>query len=227
VHAITQDGWVDGAQLVFEAKKRTGDYHGQMNWSNFSKWFRDQLLSSIPPKSLIILDNASYHNVYVDDLFPNKSSKKDQLRCWLTRNGYPWREDMLKSELLELCARLAPVPEYQLDQLAAEHGMSILRTPPYHPELQPIEICWAVVKNCMADGCDFTMAGLRKRLPLAFSKVTPHTCREIIAKVVEQENRYWVEDERLDEVYSANAEEEYAGQSLYEKRASESYLAEA
>jgi hypothetical protein len=63
------------------------------------------------------------------------------------------------------------------------------------------------------------MAGLRKRLPLAFSKVTPGTCREIIAKVVEQENRYWSGDERLDEVYSANAEEEYAGQSLYEKRA--------
>src|SRR5437870_11953191 len=38
VHAITTDGWVEGAQLVFQAKQRTGDYHGQMNFENFQKW---------------------------------------------------------------------------------------------------------------------------------------------------------------------------------------------
>jgi transposase len=226
VHAITKDGWIDGARLVFEAKKRTGDYHGQMNWGNFSKWFSTRLLPNIPPKSLIILDNARYHNVYADDIFPNKSSTKEQLRLWLTRNGYPWREDMLKSELLELCSRLAPVPEYQLDLLAAEHEMSILRTPPYHPELQPIETCWAVVKNYMAEKCDFTMTGMRARLPEAFAKVTPHTCREIIAKVIEQENKYWSEDEELDEVYAVNAKEEYAGQCLSEEREAGHYLEE-
>lgn len=226
VHAVTKDGWVEEAQLVFEAKKRTGDYHGQMNWDNFSKWFKGQLLPNIPPKSLIILDNARYHNVYSDNFFPNKSSSKEQLRRWLTRNSYPWQEDMLKSELMELCARFAPVPEYQLDILATEHEMSILRTPPYHPELQPIETCWAVVKNYMADNCDFTMKGLRERLPEAFEKVTPRTCQEIIAKVIEQEDNYWTEDEKLDEVYAANAEEEYTGQSLYEELGAESYLEE-
>jgi transposase len=226
VHAITKDGWVEGAQLLFEAKKRTGDYHGQMNWDNFSKWFKGQLLPNIPPKSLIILDNARYHNVYADNFFPSKSSSKEQLRQWLTHNSYPWREDMLKSELMELCTRFAPAPEYQLDILAAEHEMSILRTPPYHPELQPIETCWAVVKNYMADNCDFTMKGLRERLPEGFTKVTPHTCQGIIAKVIEQEENYWTEDEKLDEVYATNAEEEHAGQCLYEELGAESYLEE-
>jgi transposase len=226
VHAITKDGWVEGAQLVFEAKKRTGDYHGQMNWDNFSKWFKEQLLPNIPPKSLIILDNARYHNVYSDNLFPSKNSSKEQLRQWLTRNAYPWREDMLKSELMELCTRFAPIPEYKLDILAAKYEMSILRTPPYHPELQPIETCWAVVKNYMADNCDFTMKGLRERLPEGFKKVTTHTCQEIIAKVIEEEEKYWTEDEKLDEVYAANAEEEYTAQSLYEELGAASYLEE-
>ncbi len=31
VHAITAAGWIDGAALVFVAKRKTGDYHGQMN----------------------------------------------------------------------------------------------------------------------------------------------------------------------------------------------------
>ena len=226
VHAVTKDGWVEGAQLVFEAKKRTGDYHGQMNWDNFSKWFKGQLLPNIPPASLIILDNARYHNVYLDNFVPNKSSSKEQLRRWLTRNSYPWRDDMLKSELIELCIRFAPAPEYQLDALAAAHEMSILRTPPYHPELQPIETCWAVVKNYMADNCDFTMKGLHKRLPEGFAKVTVRTCQEIIAKVIEQEDEYWSEDEKLDDVYAAHADEEYKEKSLNEELGAESYLEE-
>jgi transposase len=226
VHAITKDGWIDGAQLIFEAKKRTGDYHGQMNWENFSKWFLLQLLPNIEPESIVILDNAKYHNVLAESPFPNRCNTKEQLRSWLSRNAYPWREDMLKSELLELCARLAPAPEYRLDQLAAEHNVSILRIPPYHPELQPIETCWAVVKNHMADNCDFSLSGLRKRLPEAFSKVTPDTIREIITKVVGQENKYWSEDEKLDEEYSANAEEEYAGRKFSEEEGLMHYLEE-
>ncbi|MCK5702158.1 MAG: transposase, partial [Cyclobacteriaceae bacterium] len=195
----------------------------QMNWENFSKWFKTQLLPNIPPESIVILDNAKYHNV-LEDVIPNKSSKKEQLRHWLTYNGYPWREDMLKSELLELCTRLAPTPEYKLDRLAAEHGISILRTPPYHPELQPIETCWAVVKNDMADNCDFTMVGLRNRLPEAFSKVTSDTCKEIISKVFDQEEKYWSEDETLDEIYSKNAGEEYIGGHTFESQGEEFYL---
>ena len=226
VHAITKDGLIDGAELVFEAKKRTGDYHGQMNWENFSKWFRTQLLAHIPKNSIVILDNARYHNVLVEDFFPNQSTTKEQLRCWLTQNNYPWRDDMLKSELLGLCIRLAPVPEFRLDKLALEHDISILRTPPYHPELQPIENCWGVVKNYMADHCDFTMAGLYNRLPDAFSKITSKTCRKIIAKVVEQENKYWHEDELLDEQYTANDEEEFKGRRLFEEEGLEHYIEE-
>lgn len=146
-HAITKDGWVDGARLVFEAKKRSGDSNGQMNWGNFSRWFEFQVLPNIPAESIVILDNAKYHNVLAENSFPNNGYSKEHLRLWLTRNGYPWREDMLSSELLELCTRLAPVPEYRLDKLAAAHGILILRTPPYHPELQPIETCWAIVKT--------------------------------------------------------------------------------
>jgi transposase len=195
-HAITAQGWVSGASLVFEAKKRSGDYHGQMNWDNFSVWFREQLLPNIPPRSLIVLDNAAYHNVMENKLCPGGS--KEQLRAWLDRNNLPWGHDMLKSELLGICAKFAPNPEYRLDMLAREQGHEILRTPPYHPELQPIETCWAVVKNHMADHCDFTMKGLREKLPGAFAKVTSRTCGEIINKVFKEERRYWLEDEKLD-----------------------------
>ncbi len=215
VHAITKNGWVNNAELVFDSKRRTGDYHGQMNWENFSKWFQTQLIPNIPGNSIVILDNAKYHNVLVDK-YLGTGSTKEQLRTWLIHNNFHCSESMLKAEMVELYKRVAFVPQFRLDQLAAEHGISILRTPQYHPELQPIETCWAVVKNYIAKHCDFTMKGLRSRVPEAFAKVTPYTCQKIIAKVVDQENKYWIEDEKLDKEFSKNSEEVSAGRRLFE-----------
>jgi hypothetical protein len=58
VHAMTTAGWVEGAQLVLQAKRRTGDYHGQMDFENFRRWFLDCLLPHIPAASLIVMENA-------------------------------------------------------------------------------------------------------------------------------------------------------------------------
>ncbi len=197
VHAITEKGWVENAQLIFDANRRTGDYHGQMNWDNFSKWFQNQLLPNIPDNSIIILDNAKYHNVFAESAFPTSSTRKIALCDWLEKNDIPWTDDMLKPELYELCKRLAPAPEYKLDQIAESAGHSILRTPQYHPELQPIETCWGIVKNYIAAHCDFTMKNFRKQLPPAFAKVTKNTCQTLVAKVVKQEEKYWTEDYKL------------------------------
>lgn len=38
INAITKYGWVPGAKLVFKSTRKTGDYHGQMNWNLFSKF---------------------------------------------------------------------------------------------------------------------------------------------------------------------------------------------
>jgi transposase len=207
VHAITVRGWVENAQLVFEANRRTGDYHGQMNWENFSRWFERQLLPNLPQNSLIILDNAPYHNPLAENAFPIPTTRKEALCDWLEKNNIPWTPDMLKPELYELCKRFAPVPEYRLDQIAEAAGHSILRTPQYHPELQPIETCWAVVKNDMAAHCDFTLKNFRKQLPFAFAKVTARTCKHVIAKVVKQEEKYWIEDSKLYEEVEEDSEE--------------------
>src|SRR5215470_8478031 len=85
----------------------------------------------------------------------------------------------------------------------------MLRTPPYHPELQPIETCWGIVKNHMADHGDFTPSTVHPQLPLALAKVQPSTCSKLIAKVVEQEEKYWAEDAQLSEDdFAENSEEE-------------------
>ena len=201
VHAVTTDGWVEGAQLVFQAKQRTGDYHGQRNFENFGKWFAESLLPHIPAASLIMMDNAPYHNVYIDGAFsPTSATPKSALQPWLQQH-HPasYQPTMIQAELRALCRQLCPKPQYELDRLAEARGHRILRTPQYHPELQPIEACWAVVKNHCAATCDDTTKGLRAHVAEGFTKVTPATCQAAIADVRTEEDRYWREDMEDDE----------------------------
>lgn len=194
VDAISHEGWVPHARLMFKATKKTGDYHANMNQQNFVRWFQEHLLPNIPNESLIILDNAPYHNVLGADAFPKKSHSVTRLREWLSDNTIPWTQDMIKAELFELCVRFAAKPEFLLDTIARKAGHSILRTPPYHPELQPIETCWAIVKNHVAQHNDCTMQKVWSLLDEGFAKVTNRTCQKLIKKVYAQEDAFGEED---------------------------------
>ena len=197
INAITKDGWVPGAKLTFKSSRKTGDYHGQMNQELFTKWFREMLLPNIPVSSLIIMDNASYHNVLSTHSAPTATCRKERIRFWLEQNKIPIKEDCLKVELVEILNKISTTPTYDIDEIAAEYGHEILRTPPYHPELQPIETCWGVVKNQIARNCDFTMVNLLNQLDNAFDTVTGKTCAGLMMKVREVEDRFWKDDALL------------------------------
>ncbi len=198
INAITKSGWIPGSKLVFKSTRKTGDYHGQMNWELFKKWFTEMLLPNIPKHSLIIMDNAPYHNILSEHSPPTPQSSKKKIKEWLEQNKIYCRDDCLKPELVELIIKMAPEPIYAIDEIALSFGHKVLRTPPYHPELQPIEKCWGVVKNHVARNCDFTMKNLIKQLDCGFNKVTSETCIKIIKRIREIENEFWTTDIKLD-----------------------------
>ncbi|MCP3921050.1 MAG: hypothetical protein GY714_00545 [Desulfobacterales bacterium] len=198
INAITKSGWVSGAKLVFKSTRKTGDYHGQMNLDLFKKWFTEMLLPYIPKNSLIIMDNASYHNTLSEHSPPTALCSKKKIREWLEQNKIYCRDDCLKPELVEILQKMAPEPIYAIDEIAQSNGHEVVRTPPYHPELQPIETCWGVVKNHVARKCDFTMNNLIEQLDSGFNKVTDNTCAKIIAKVKKIEDEFWSDDLKID-----------------------------
>jgi transposase len=199
INAITVSGWVPGSKLVFKSTKKTGDYHGQINWDLFKKWFVEMLLENIPENSLIVMDNASYHNTLSEHSPPTPLCSKKKILAWLEQNRIYCRQDCLKPELLEILKKLAPQPSYAIDEIARSYGHEVVRTPPYHPELQPIETCWGVVKNHVARNSDFTMKNLLEQLEAGFAKVTDKTCVEIIKSIRKIEDNFWAEDLQLDE----------------------------
>jgi len=198
LNAITKSGWVPGAKLVFKSTRKTGDYHGQMNWDLFRKWFTEMLLPNIPEDSLIIMDNAPYHNILSKHSPPTSQNSKKKIKEWLEQNKVYCRDDCLRPELVEILMKMAPEPIYAIGEIAASCGHKVLRTPPYHPELQPIETCWGVAKNHVARNCDFTVKNLIKQLDCGFNKVTAKTCEEIIKKVRKIEDKFWKEDIKMD-----------------------------
>lgn len=88
----------------------------------------------------------------------------------------------------------------------SSRGIEILRTPQYHPELQPIEKCWAVIKQDMAQHCDFTLKGLHTNLEKAWPKITASTMEGIMNKMTYWQDYHFEQDGLLDAV-----DEEEAG----------------
>ena len=79
LHAGHCKGWVPGCELVFRSKTKSEDYHDEMNTQHFMEWFEHSFLPQLPPQSLIIVDNAKYHNAVVEKV-PTKSSTKTVMR---------------------------------------------------------------------------------------------------------------------------------------------------
>lgn len=86
VHAGWENGFIPGALNVFKSGNKTEDYHGEMNAENYSKWVATQLVPNLPSRSVIVVDNASYHSKNVD-LPPNSNTKKDVIQEWLSKKG--------------------------------------------------------------------------------------------------------------------------------------------
>ena len=86
LHAGGENGWVNSADLVFQSKTATGDYHDEMTAVHFEEWFHDSLLPNLQSNSLIVMDNAPYHSRKLESV-PTMSSTKQQMQDWLTAKG--------------------------------------------------------------------------------------------------------------------------------------------
>ncbi|KAM7303197.1 uncharacterized protein ISCGN_013178 [Ixodes scapularis] len=144
-HIGSDEGFVDGCLDVFRGQK-TGDYHEEMDGARFEKWF-DGVLDKLPTGSVIVMDNASYHSRRLEAV-PTTSSRKDDIRQWLTSKKISWDPKMVKKQLLDIVALVKPHHlKYRRDTAAETAGCTVVRLPPYHCEFNPIELIWAQIKN--------------------------------------------------------------------------------
>lgn len=192
------NGFVANSLLVFKSGSKSGDYHDDMNFNNFSKWIKDHYLPNLPPNSVVVIDNASYHNVQADKI-PNMSSKKCDMIHWLKNKKIRHNEKMYKSELYALILQNKPKIKFVIDDIIEKAGHTVLRLPPYHPDLNPIESIWALGKNAVAKkNTTEKLEDVRVMTIEEFSKITPEDWRKRCEHVYKIEEFYRNSELNLD-----------------------------
>lgn len=150
VHAGNEKGFVPGAFLTYKSTDTTGDYHNEMNNDNYEKWLVNQLIPNIPSDSVLVIDNAPYHNKYVERP-PNSNTIKQEMIHWLNRHEIPVDPKLTKTQIYAIiCQHKERHTEFSVDKVLAEHGHTVLRLPPYHPDFNPIENIWSQLKGYVA-----------------------------------------------------------------------------
>ena len=69
-----------------------------MNSVIFNKWVEEQLFPALPPKSLVVMDNASYHSVIKEGTkVPTSATRKRDMQKWFKDTKIPFDGKMKKN----------------------------------------------------------------------------------------------------------------------------------
>ncbi|XP_076297232.1 uncharacterized protein LOC143217187 [Lasioglossum baleicum] len=147
------------------------------------------------------MDNAPYHSV-VKEPHPKVIWKKARIVEWLQGKGETINADLVKTQLLDIAEKYRqPGKIYAVDECAKEHDKLVLRLPPYHCELNPIELAWAQVKHYIRTrNTTFQLEKVRDLVNDAVENVSPTNWQNYIAHV-KKEERFRQLDRTIDSVF--------------------------
>ncbi|XP_011692512.1 PREDICTED: uncharacterized protein LOC105452789 isoform X2 [Wasmannia auropunctata] len=146
LHIGSAAGFVPDGLLCFPSTAENY-YSNEITVNLFHKWFK-RILPSLDDNAVIVMDNAPHHCAKVEKL-PDISWKKGEIIKWLESKGKEVSaETMAKAELLHIVAQQKnKFDKYIIDEMAKQEGKTVLRLPPYHSDLNPIEIIWSMIKK--------------------------------------------------------------------------------
>jgi transposase len=131
---------------------------------------------------------------------PNSNTRKQVMIDWLVERNITHDTTHTKPELYGIIKQhKTRNPRYKLDTLLHEHGHNVLRLPPYHPEFNPIEKIWAIVKNWVAArNTTFKMADVEDLARQKFDSVTSETWFSVCEHVDKFVDEYMVKEHIID-----------------------------
>lgn len=122
---------------------------------------------------------------------------------WLNERGIVQDVKSTKIVLYQLIKFHKPIQNvYSIDRILAQHGHTVCRLPPYHPELNPIEKIWGICKNWVGSkNVDFTIKSVEALLRQKISDVGPNVWAEVCRHVKEIETSYIEKEHIMDELH--------------------------
>jgi transposase len=170
----------ESAQYFFLGAYIGEDYHKNMDDKFFISWLSNRFIPAFSAKfpdkkCILILDNAGYHHAVGEGYIKLGGTKKELIEklkslgvesieverggrktkmnssSWIHRKSNFAPSTVELSEALKL--ELVKHPDRQrteMKRLFDEKGWQLIYTPPYTPEVQPIEKVWAYIKHFIA-----------------------------------------------------------------------------
>jgi len=212
-----QAGIVPDSIWIFQGKN-VKDYHGTFNNTTFLDWFTNKLLPNLRQPSLIIMDNAAYHKSPPIDAPKVKKMKVAEIKRYLDEHSVAFpananrpQLEIIMNEAIKSLVRPATV-------IAAENlGHRVIFTPPYHSDLQPIELLWATLKGEVGrkytSGITFTQ--VYDNLVAAFHQIRHKSdmLQRMIEHAVKECEKFLIDNEVNEDEVVENHEEEHQNHS--------------
>ncbi len=136
IHCMSKNGLLNNSELILINKEINSDI--------FEQWLKS-ILSLLSPNSVVVLDNASTHSRQYNKP-PTQCSTVKTIKNWLT-NKINFNINAKKQELLNIVKENTFNKNYPVDEIIRSFGHIPLRLPPYHCDLNPIELVWAQLKK--------------------------------------------------------------------------------
>ncbi|CAH2094193.1 unnamed protein product [Euphydryas editha] len=154
-----------------------------MSYDNYIKWLNEKLLPNLPERSIIVLDNASYHNTRAEKM-PTSATNKADMQQWLRDKGIAFERNLLKLELYDIIKKHKDQHiTYKIDDFIKSKGFDVIRLPPYHPELNAIENIWGI-------NIDQNTTNMETLINESLNKVTSETWYKTCTHVEKIEKEY-------------------------------------
>ena len=133
-----------------------------------------------------------------DSKIPNGSSKQIDIQHWVDRRGIKYDSNATNANLLHVVAMNKPETKFITDTIAPEYGHVVQRLPPFHCELNPIELTWGQEKKKIAKNNTFNINDVKELYLKAKSMITKEVWEKSERHVIEHvENELWKTDVQI------------------------------
>ncbi|XP_063628762.1 uncharacterized protein LOC134800200 isoform X1 [Cydia splendana] len=177
IHAGGSQGFVPNACLIYETDSASDD---SLNFNNYKQWLTKQLLPNLPENTAIVMNNENC----VFENCPDPNSSKSFMHVWLTERNIDYEETMNKVELYDLILKgKGTFKSHSIEELVRSKGFQVLRLPPHHPDLNPMEHIWRELKKDVAlknveQELTSNLNLIKERIEMIESSLWEYACRQ-------------------------------------------------
>ena len=144
------------------------------------------------------MDNASYHSVQIPGTkAPVSGTRKPEMQKWLQERGVSFHDKLTKPKLYELVQKEKETlsKTYEVDTMLTENGHHVVRLPPYHCELNPIELIWGDMKGYISrQNNTFKVNDVKHLIDESFAQIDGKKWKNACKHVCSVEQQYWKKD---------------------------------